>query len=276
MFSKQITDSDRFVDMPLSSQALYFHLGIWADDDWFISPQRVMRGINANKNDLDVLIAKWFCIMFEDGVIVITHRKTNNYLRPDRYAPTIYQEHLKKLNLEGERYQWYTSGIPNVLPLVGAGKDSIGKDSIGKDSIGKDSISSFTFEDFRLQYPKKIWTAKARIYFDKKIKTQENYDELIKGLKWYIAFVQAERSTGFQLAWRQWDVFLNQDTRKDHLSDEPLKEAQSRIPLDKLYKDYKEDQREAEEKRPEYCKKYGEETMKEAQKQYNNSQAFTI
>lgn len=153
MFSKQITDSDRFVDMPLSSQALYFHLGIWADDDWFISPQRVMRGINANKNDLDVLIAKWFCIMFEDGVIVITHRKTNNYLRPDRYAPTIYQEHLKKLNLEGERYQWYTSGIPNVLPLVGAGKDSIGKDSKVKDN------KLLEWPDWIIQIYERCWFA---------------------------------------------------------------------------------------------------------------------
>lgn len=69
---------------------------------------------------------------------------------------------------------------------------------------------------------------------------------------------------------------MNQDTRKDYLSDEPLKEVQSRIPLDKLYKDYKEDQREAEEKRPEYCKKYGALVMREAQQQYNKAQSFNI
>ena len=137
MFSKQITDSDSFVEMPLSSQALYFHLGIAADDDGFISPQRVMRGINANKNDLDVLIAKKFCIMFEDWVIVITHRKSNNVLRSDRYTPTLYQEHYNKLKLETGRYQMTTIGIPNDIPLVCVVEDSIGKFSKGEDSIPK-------------------------------------------------------------------------------------------------------------------------------------------
>lgn len=272
MFSKEITETDSFLDMPLSSQALYFHLWIGADDDWFISPQRVIRWINANKNDLDVLIAKKFCIMFEDGVIVITHRKTNNYLRPDRYTPTLYQEHYNKMKLESGRYQIITNGIPNDIPLVGIGKDSIGSIEESKEEI----ISNFSFDDFRMQYPKKIWTAKAKEYFRKKIKTQENYDELMNGLRWYIAFVHAERSTGFQLAWRQWDVFLNQDTRKDYLSDEPLKEAQSRIPLDKIYSDFNADQRDRVEKRLDYCQKYWKDTMKKAQEEYKNKTQFTI
>lgn len=123
MFSKEVTESDAFIDMPLSSQALYFHLGISADDDWFVSPQRILRAINANKNDLDILLLKGFCIAFDDWVLVITHWRQNNYLRPDRYTPTQYQKHIKTLQLDGSIYVRYTTGIP----LVGVGKDSIGK-----------------------------------------------------------------------------------------------------------------------------------------------------
>lgn len=117
MFSKEITESDWFVDMPLSSQALYFHLWMWADDDWFVSPQRVLRTINANKNDLDLLLWKWFCIIFEDWVVVITHWKRNNDLKKDRYKPTIYQESYKRLLLEDGCYAMSPKCIQNVSKM---------------------------------------------------------------------------------------------------------------------------------------------------------------
>ena len=97
MFSREVTESDWFVDMPISSQALYFHLGMSADDDGFVSPNRIIRSINASKNDLDILISKGFCILFENSVIVITHWKLNNDLKTDRIKKTIYQEHLSSL-----------------------------------------------------------------------------------------------------------------------------------------------------------------------------------
>jgi hypothetical protein len=69
---------------------------------------------------------------------------------------------------------------------------------------------------------------------------------------------------------------MSKETRKDYLSDEVLNTVQSAIPLDQLYKTYKADEREAEEKRPEYCKKYGALAMREAQQQYNKAQSFSI
>ena len=81
MFSQQITDSDAFLDMPLSAQALYFHLGMSADDDGFVNnPKRVQRVIGANEDDLKLLIAKNFIIAFDTGVMVIKHWKINNYI----------------------------------------------------------------------------------------------------------------------------------------------------------------------------------------------------
>ena len=74
MFAKTIIDSDAFLDMPLSAQALYFHLSMRADDDGFLNnAKKIMRVINANQNDYDLLVAKAFIIQFEDGICVIKH-----------------------------------------------------------------------------------------------------------------------------------------------------------------------------------------------------------
>ena len=98
MFSKQITDSDAFMDMPLSSQALYFHLNMNADDDGFVnSPKRISRTIGASEDDLKLLIAKKFIIPFESGIVVVKHWKMHNTIQKDRYTPTVYTEEKSML-----------------------------------------------------------------------------------------------------------------------------------------------------------------------------------
>jgi hypothetical protein len=129
MFAKTIIDSDAFLDMPMSTQALYFHLSMRADDDGFINnPKKIQRMIGATEDDLKLLIAKNFIIVFESGVIVIKHWKIHNYIQKDRYKPTVYQEEKEQLELKDNGI--YTLGIPNVYNLdtqVRLGKDSIGK-----------------------------------------------------------------------------------------------------------------------------------------------------
>lgn len=101
MFAKTIVDSDAFLDMPLSTQALYFHLGMRADDDGFINnPLKIQRMIGCGKDDLKLLVAKKFVIPFESGVVVIKHWKIHNYIQKDRYRPTIYQEEKARLNFK--------------------------------------------------------------------------------------------------------------------------------------------------------------------------------
>jgi len=95
MFSKEIVGSDGFLDLPVSSRELYFQLGMYADDDGFVTPRKVIRMIGASNDDISVLHAKGFIIPFKSGVIVIRHWKENNYLRADRYKPTIYQDEYK-------------------------------------------------------------------------------------------------------------------------------------------------------------------------------------
>jgi len=116
MFSKQITESDSFLELPLSTQALYFHLGMAADDDGFINnPKRIQRVIGANEDDLKLLIAKNFVIAFETGVMVVKHWKINNYIPKDRYKPTVYEEEMALLTEKNNRT--YTLCIQDVPKL---------------------------------------------------------------------------------------------------------------------------------------------------------------
>ena len=112
MFSKTIIDSDNFLDMPLSSQLLYFHLSMRADDDGFINnPKSIMRNVRCNDDDLKLLIAKQFILPFESGVVVIKHWKIHNYIRADRYKETNCLEEKKFLQLN--KGNEYVIGIPS-------------------------------------------------------------------------------------------------------------------------------------------------------------------
>lgn len=98
MFAKTIIDSDAFIDMPLSTQALYFHLSMRADDDGFINnPKKIQRMIGASDDDIKVLITKKFIIPFESGIVVIKHWKIHNYIRGDRKKDTVYPEEMSLL-----------------------------------------------------------------------------------------------------------------------------------------------------------------------------------
>ena len=98
MFSLDVVDTDRFLDMPSSTQNLYFHLGMHGDDDGFVSsPKRIANNCGSNADELKILIQKEFVIPFESGVVVIIDWKRNNLIRPDRYVPTLFTEEKAQL-----------------------------------------------------------------------------------------------------------------------------------------------------------------------------------
>ena len=104
MFAKTIIDSDAFLEMPLSTQALYMHLSMRADDDGFINnPKRIQRMIGASDDDLKLLVAKRFLIVFDSGVVVIKHWRIHNYIQKDRYKETVYQEEKALLKLKNNK-----------------------------------------------------------------------------------------------------------------------------------------------------------------------------
>ena len=133
MFSKTIIDSDAFLDMPLSSQALYFHLSMRADDDGFVNnPKKIQRIIGCGDDDLKLLMAKKFLIPFESGIVVIKHWRIHNYIRNDRYKETNYIEEKSMLGIEKNKayslltenkdctplISSSTNGIPDGIPMV--------------------------------------------------------------------------------------------------------------------------------------------------------------
>ena len=131
MFNKAITNDDNFLEMPISSQVLYFHLSMNADDDGFVNNWKsIMRMTGTKEDDLKVLITKQYIIPFDSGVIVIKHWRLNNYLQKDRIIPTQYQEELKQLELDNNNvYKMYTKCIHSIE------ENSIDKNSIDKNSI---------------------------------------------------------------------------------------------------------------------------------------------
>ena len=138
MMAKSIIKSDQFLEMPMSSQLLYFHLLLDADDDGFINaPKSVMRVIGAKDDDMRVLQAKGYTIPFDSGVIVIKHWRMHNSLRKDRYNPNPQLENERKQLIINDRkeYELETNWQPTGNQLATNGCHSIGKDSIGKDSV---------------------------------------------------------------------------------------------------------------------------------------------
>jgi hypothetical protein len=113
MFSLEVVDTDAFLEMPQSAQLLYFHLSMRADDDGFVdNPKKIMRMIGSSDDDMKILIAKRFIIIFESGIIVIKHWKIHNYIAKDRYHETNYikEKGLLKVKDNGS----YTECIQDV------------------------------------------------------------------------------------------------------------------------------------------------------------------
>lgn len=171
MFSKSIIDSDMFLDMPLSAQALYFHLSMRADDDGFVNnPKKIMRMIGSDEDSIKLLSMKNFIIPFESGVVVIKHWRMHNYIQKDRYKETTCVEEKRYLGMkENGEYSLLeepmekpvttldTNCVQDVSSLdtqdrLGKSKDSLGKSkSKSKDSkeIGKSKSKSKARTDER-------------------------------------------------------------------------------------------------------------------------------
>lgn len=135
MFAKSIISSGRFLRMPPSSRLLYYDLGMYADDDGVVEAFSVMRQTQATEDDLRVLVSKGFVRILNDELVAhITDWKVNNFIRNDRYHPSIYTDLLLQL----------TDGSTDGIPTVNQRDTEV---SIGKVSIGKDSIDNYSSDD---------------------------------------------------------------------------------------------------------------------------------
>ena len=150
MFMENLIESDEFCSLPHSSQALYFHLNMAADDDGMVgNPQRIMRSLRITKRSFDQLLESGYIIGFESGVVVITHWLSNNNIRKDRYTPTRFKNEFSSLKIQDEAmYIKASSEISaDILPQnrnQNAPQVSIGKDSLVEDrevELRKDEFS---------------------------------------------------------------------------------------------------------------------------------------
>lgn len=145
MFSRKITETDRFLEMPLSSQALYFHLNMGADDEGFIDKAKtIQRTIGASDDDMKLLIAKGFLIPFDSGVVVIRHWRIHNYIQSDRFQSTLYQS--EKAQLEYDKSKTASlKPIGNCIQNVSKMETQV---RLSKGSLDKDSLTTYpTFSD---------------------------------------------------------------------------------------------------------------------------------
>ncbi len=129
MFSKSITNSSQFLMMPSSSQNLYFHLGMNADDDGFCEHFTIMRMTDSKPDDLKILQAKGFITVFDDKVLVINQWKENNYLRIDRYTPSKYLETYK------QEMAQISQGLNNMSLGIPDGNQVVTQVRLGQESM---------------------------------------------------------------------------------------------------------------------------------------------
>lgn len=174
MFSMDVVDTDAFLDMPPTTQNLYFHLGMRADDDGFVSsPKKIMKIINCGEDDMKILLTKNFIIGFESGVVVIKHWRLHNYISKDRYNETNYKDEKGSLKLKENKV--YTECIQNV---------DTGKVRLGKVSQDKVSIN-IPFSNFWDLYSKKKDRHKCELKWEKL--SEEEREQIIKHVPDYVS-----------------------------------------------------------------------------------------
>lgn len=223
MFAKTIIDSDVFLDMPLSTQALYFHLSMRADDDGFINnPKKIMRMIGASQNELEILLAKRYLLSFESGIVVIKHWRIHNYIQKDRYNETKYLEEKATLSVQENRAYTESKKLVSNMDTSCIQNGDTGKVRLDKISKGKDSIDN-GFDDFWNVYPKKMSKKKALDSYTKLYKSKSLPDNLIDIVKKWANTEQWKKDNGQFIPLAA--TWLNQERWNDELPKEPKKQA---------------------------------------------------
>lgn len=211
MFSLEIVDTDQFLDLPASSQSLYFHLGMRADDDGFISsPRKITNMVNCSNDDLKLLIAKGFVIPFESGVCVIRDWRVNNYIQKDRYHESRYLEEKALLSVNANQsYSLDTICIQNVSKLDTEVRLELGK-SKGRLELGEGEEAAKPPTPTRNKYGRYGWV---RL-------TDDEYSRLLDDLGQAeldrcIQYIdESAQGNGNKNRWKDWNLVLRRCHRE--------------------------------------------------------------
>lgn len=217
MFNKTITNNDNFLEMPDSSQNLYFHLSMNADDDGFVDNWKsIIRMTGHKEDDLKILIAKQYIIPFESGVIVIRHWRLNNYLQKDRITPTNYKEEKALLSTD----------MNNVYNLDTKCIHSIDKNSIDKNSIDNKRFTKPTLEQIKeycLERNNNVDSERFFDYYEANGWVQGKSRKPIKDWKACVRTWEQKNKKQDNPSW------FNQDIVKEEMSDEELEELRKEL-----------------------------------------------
>lgn len=206
MFNLGVLETDAFLDMPLSTQALYFHLNLRADDDGFVgNPKRITTNIGASLDDLKLLIAKRFVLAFEDGVIVIKHWRMHNAIKKDRYTETNYTEDLLQLDIKENGAYTFRDGalLEHKRSTNGAQMEqTCSADKVRIEEVSKEkNIYTPTEADLKTEfdavwkeYPRKEGKVNAERDYIKARKEGIEQQTILDGIRRYKAKLKAENT----------------------------------------------------------------------------------
>ena len=185
MFDNEIISQDSFIDLPKEAIALYFLLGMEADDEGFVAPKKVMRVYAISDDTLKILIAKNYIIPFKSGVVVITDWKRNNYLDKNRITPTIYQEEKELLCFDEKKSKYLLNADgSSVKQMLNESLTSIEEKSIEEKKIEQKSAEEKDVAEITKCYEENIGLitpATAELLFDYLKDTDK--DLIIKAIK---------------------------------------------------------------------------------------------
>lgn len=142
MFDRAILETDNFLNISMGAKALYFLLGMEADDEGFVSPNRVLRIYGGEMGDLKNLIDTKLVIPFQSGVIVITDWKKNNWLDNRRIKPTEYQIEKTLLNTTPEgKYELKEDGLASAKRSLSNGGARVEESRVEESRVDKATTS---------------------------------------------------------------------------------------------------------------------------------------
>ena len=213
MFDLEIINQDNFFDLPMEAKALYFLLGMEADDEGFVSPKKILRLYGGTEDSLKILAIKKFIIPFKTGVIVITDWKRNNYLDKNRIKETIYQREKQQLEYDEitEKYVLKSECLTDVKQMLNqnrieeysieenriennrADKVLHCNTSVTKCNMDKETDLKEKFEELWKIYPNKKGKTNAYKSFKKAIKENISIEEIKQGLENYIRYIEIEK-----------------------------------------------------------------------------------
>lgn len=236
-FSLSVIDSDAFLDMPLTAQALYFHLVMRADDDGFVdSPKKIQRIVRASEDDLRVLIGKQFLIPFDTGVLVIKHWRIHNVIRKDMYKPTLCGEEKAMLEEDSAGlYRIRTEPVTNTLQICTEPEPNQSQErTVNKIKVNKSKVNKDNGEKRKRFFPPTVEEVRAYCESRKNGIDPQRFVDFYQSKNWMVG---KNKMTDWKASVRTWEG-INKKQQKEIQDKNKFNQfEQNKYDFDELEKD---------------------------------------